>query len=282
MHHSGGNLVSWCLFGVGVGAVWLLYLAGVRRQWKLGRHWSGARTAAFSAGMILLGIAFAPPFFVRAHADIRFHMWQHLLIGMVAPVGLVLGAPLSLVLRSLRKKQARQLFRALRSRPLRVLCHPVTALVLNVGGMYLLYLTPVFRLSQSEPAVHHLVHFHFLVAGYLFVWSIIAQDRGAPRAGFGMRLGVLFVAMATHAMLGKLMYARLLPAGTAYSPEALQSAAQIMYYGGDFAELLVAVVLFAEGRFRVGGKRLNNGRSRGRPLFSRLFERGPGSAGRFA
>src|SRR5690606_757641 len=123
-----------------------------------------------------------------------------LLLGMFAPLALVLGAPVSLLLRSLPRRGARVCLALLHSPPLRLLTRPWMALLLNIGGMYLLYLTPLFAAMASSPALHVLVHLHFLLAGYLFCWAILAgPDPGLRPARPLRRLGVLFAGMAAHA-----------------------------------------------------------------------------------
>jgi putative membrane protein len=72
-------------------------------------------------------------------------MLQHLLIGMFAPLGLVMGAPVTLALRTIRPKGARRVSRFLRTSGVRIIANPVTALVLNTGGMALLYFTPCIK-----------------------------------------------------------------------------------------------------------------------------------------
>lgn len=170
---------------------------------------------------------------------------QHLLLGMVVPLLLVLASPVTLLLRSLPGSAVRLMARALRSTPARLLAHPVSALLLNVGAMYLLYLTPLFAMTLSSAFLHVLVHWHFLAAGCLFTWVVLAGPDPAPHApGPWVRLGVLFAAMAAHATLGKLMYGFGWPRGTPYGLEEIQAAAKLMYYGGDLAELLLLIVLF--------------------------------------
>ena len=68
-----------------------------------------------------------------------------------------------------------------------------------------------------------------------------------------VRLAVLFVATAAHAVLGKLMYAYGFPRDAGHDLTEIEAAAQLMYYGGDFAELLLALVFFAAWfrRYRV-------------------------------
>lgn len=228
-----------------IAAMLAVYLVGVTRQNILGNPWSKGRTVSFVAGVTLLALAMWPPIVDYAHHNIKGHMMQHLLVGMLAPLGLVLAAPVTLALRTLPIKSARCITAVLRSRFFHWLGHPVTALVLNIGGMYLLYLTPLYNMTLDNPFLHHLVHIHFLAAGYLFVWSIAGPDPAPRRPGMRTRLGVLFISMATHAYLSKFMYAYIWPRNTPHDVEEIRSAAKIMYYGGDLAELLLAVALFA-------------------------------------
>jgi len=221
------------------------YFGAVAWQKRRTAAWGAWRTAGFAAGIGLLFAALLPPVADWAHHDLRGHMVQHLLLGMFAPLGLVLGAPGTLALRTLPAGGARRIVALLAARPVRGLIHPVTALVLDIGGMYLLYLTPLYALSLADPAVHLLVHVHFVLSGYLFAWAIAGPDPAPARPGPWARLAVLFLATAAHATLGKLMYAYGWPRGTPHDLEEIRAAAQLMYYGGDLAELLLAVAFFA-------------------------------------
>ncbi|WP_420456986.1 cytochrome c oxidase assembly protein [Rubrivirga sp.] len=235
--------VAWLLLVTG-GSV--AYLSAARAERRAGRRWSRSRVTAFAVGAGLLAVAALPPVVAFAHHDLRGHMVQHVLVGMLAPLGLVLGAPVTLVLRTLSVPAARRVAAALRSRPVRVLSHPATAALLNVGGMAALYATPLYAATLSSPALHHAVHTHVLAAGCLFTWAVLAGPDPAPHAPpMRTRLGVLLVSVAAHATLGKLMYGHLLPLGTPHGPDEIRAAAQLMYYGGDLAEGLLAVALFA-------------------------------------
>jgi putative membrane protein len=172
------------------------------------------------------------------------HMVQHLLIGMYGPLFLVLSAPVLLALKALPVNSARTVTAILRSRVFFLLSHPVTTLFLNMGGMYLLYLTPLYVKSLFNPFLHYLIHFHFLAAGFLFTWSMIGQEPVARRPAFGIRVFVLFISIAAHAFLSKYMYAYLYPIHSPHSADQIREAAKLMYYWGDLSELLLAFVLF--------------------------------------
>jgi putative membrane protein len=232
----------------------VLYLYGVARARRAGRRWSLSRSAGFVVGAGLVSGSLLPPVAALGHGDLRAHMAQHLMLGMLGPIGLVLGAPVTLALRTLPPPRARQLVALLRARPIHWLSHPVTALILNIGGMAVLYATPLFALMMTDPRLHLAVHFHFLAAGCLFAWSIAGTDPGPARPSHATRLVVLFVAIAAHATLAKAMYAQGWPRGTAFARSEIEQAAKIMYYGGDLSELLLAIALFASWRHARRGR----------------------------
>lgn len=244
-HHTSLDFISTLIPLLIVGGVLVLYVFAAISQRRAIRPWSGWRTASFVVGCALLVLAFSPLLHSLTHDPLQQHMIQHLLIGMYAPLGLVLAAPLTLALRTLPLQTARLITVILGSWPLRLISHPVSALILNIGGMYLLYLTPLYSATLTNQSLHYLVHFHFLAAGYLFVWAIAGPDPAPHRPGMQIRLIVLFIGTAAHATLSKLMYAYLWPRGVTDSAEQIRSAAKLMYYGGDLAELLLMIVLFA-------------------------------------
>lgn len=216
------------------------------RQARPGRTWPQWRKVSFVLGAVLLPLGYILPVWVWGHHSLYGHMVQHLLLGMVVPLGLVFGAPLSLLLRSMPTMSARALVSFLQRPVFRFLSHPVTALNLNVGGMYLLYLSPLYGWSLANTPIHVLVHIHFVVAGCLFTWSIAGPDPGPARPTFRFRLVVLFFSIAVHGLLAKLMYAYGFPRGIGATPGEIESAAVLMYYGGDLVELVLVIALLSQ------------------------------------
>ncbi|WP_320067954.1 cytochrome c oxidase assembly protein [Micromonospora sp. RTGN7] len=221
---------------------WIYLAAALRQRRPGGIGWPHRRTAAFGVGAGLLAVGLGLPV-----GGFAAHAWQHLLVGMLAPLGLVLGAPVTLLLRTVDRRRGRALVRLLRRPALAALSHPATGLALTVGGLYLLYLTPLYRATLTSPALHHLVHLHFLLSGLLFTWSVAGPDPGPRRARVPVRLVVLGAAVAGHAALAQLMYAGLavdVPA----PPDDLRAGATVMYYGGDLAEIALALTLLTTWR----------------------------------
>lgn len=249
MQHSPWAAFEIVLTCVSVFAL-LAYCIAAFAQRSSARRWSYWRTLSFSSGILLLLIALLPSVVAYAHHDMRGHMLQHLLLGMFAPLGLVFGAPVTLAMRSLSARGARTLVTVLRSRVIGFVSHPVSAMFLSVGGMYLLYLTPLYSAMHASTALHAFIHWHFLAAGCLFTWAIAGPDPAPNRPSKRFRLFVLFVSIGAHAFLSKAMYAYGWPAGTHHGLEEVRAGAKIMYYGGDFAELLLVIALFAGGLAR--------------------------------
>ena len=252
---AAGPVVSWWLVAAVVascaGYQWLV----LRRRRRSGRAWSPWHTASWAVGGVLVAVALSPG--LATHADgASHHMLQHVLLGMFAPLALVLAAPVTLALGALEAPAGRRVVAVLRSRPVHLLSHPVAAGTLHTGGLLALYLTPLLALSEQHAILHHAVHVHFLVAGCLFAWSVAGLDPAPGRPGMATRLAVLLAAAAVHAFLAKLLYARAgeLPPGAGYGVAEVEAAAQLMYYAGDVAEVVLAIAVFAAW-YRAGGHR---------------------------
>ncbi|MGM0928687.1 MAG: cytochrome c oxidase assembly protein [Actinomycetota bacterium] len=230
------------------------YVALAWLRSREGRGWSPWRTASFIAGAMILALGLTPQLLPLPPGGLPAHMLQHLLIGMYAPIGLVLGAPVTLLLRSVPPRYGKRIGKVLRSPPVHLVANPVTALLLSLGGLAVLYFTPLYSLATDNPVLHHAVHLHFLAAGCLFAWVIAGPDPAPRRPSVPTRLVVLGVAIAGHAVLSQLLYAGLFIQVPAAASE-LRLAGELMHYGGDIAELLLAFALVSTWRGRAGRRR---------------------------
>jgi putative copper resistance protein D len=136
------------------------------------------------------------------------HMVAHMLLSMLVPILLVLGAPVTLALRALPAAGRGEppgprewLLAALHSRVSRFLTHPIVATVVFVAGFYGLYFGGLFDAAVSNHAAHVLMNVHFLVSGYLFYWVVIGIDP-APRPIQIGRVAMVFASLPLHAFFG--------------------------------------------------------------------------------
>ncbi|WP_301800143.1 cytochrome c oxidase assembly protein [Nocardioides sp. ChNu-153] len=257
-----GDLLGPLLAGTGLvlllaaGAAYVGAACVVRRRG--GRGWPAYRVGLAALGLGCVAAALVGPLAAWSHAGFTGHMAAHLLVGMVAPLLLVAAAPVTLALRVLPVGAARRLTRVLGGRVVRGLGHPVAAAVLNVGSLWVLYATPLAGVMLHDPVVHHLLLAHFLVAGYLLTAALVGVDPAPHRPGTGVRLVVLVLAAAGHAVLAKHLWAHP-PAGVEVA-EA-RSGALLMYYGGDVVELALAALLLAQWYAAAPARRASAGRA---------------------
>ena len=187
---------------VGVAVAAAAYAVGVRRLTHAGHPWPLNRSVAFAVGLAVIIVATQSGLAAYDRVLFSMHVVQHLLLGMVAPLLLVLGAPVTLALQASHRGTQRRLLRFLHSWPARVVTHAVTAWILFGGTLVVLYFTGLYELSLRNGWVHSLVHFHFLLAGFLFMACVIGLDPIPGALSHGARLLYVLVALPFHAFIG--------------------------------------------------------------------------------
>lgn len=220
--------------------VLILYLIAVIASNRKKRKWPFYRILLWIIGVLCAALAVIGPLANRSHEDFSAHMIGHLLLGMLAPLLFVLGAPMTLVLRTLPVQLARHLSRFLRSRPVNILHHPIFTSIINVGGLWLLYTTELFPMMHEHVVLYVFIHFHIFLAGYFFTISFIYIDPIPLQKSFVYRSIVLLNALAAHSILSKYIYAHPLENVSATQAE---SGGMIMYYGGDAIEVGLVCIL---------------------------------------
>ncbi|WP_040285908.1 cytochrome c oxidase assembly protein [Sporosarcina koreensis] len=208
----------------------ILYIVAAKQTGRHYRRWPVSRVIYWIAGVLFAWLSVAGPVADRAHTDFTAHMVGHLFLGMLSPLLLVLAAPMTLMLRTLPTEAARRLTRLLKCRFSRLVTHPVTAAILNLGGLWLLYTSDLYSLMHTYPSLYLLIHFHVFAAGYVFTVSMLYVDPSPHPHSYQLRSAVLLVFLAGHAILSKFIYAHP-PAGV--PAEQAQAGGLVMYYGGD-------------------------------------------------
>lgn len=197
------------IFGTAAIVLAVLYLAGVRRLRRRGDAWPVGRTLGWLCGCAALLFATSSGLGRYMPAMFSMHMVAHMLLSMLVPILLVLGAPVTLALRALPAAgrgdppgPREWLLAALHSRVSQFLTHPIVATVLFVAGFYGLYFGGIFDAAVDNHAAHVLMNVHFLLSGYLFYWVVIGIDptpRQIPQLG---KVAMVFASLPLHAFFG--------------------------------------------------------------------------------
>lgn len=229
------------------------YGTALARLHRGGVRWAAIRTACLLAGSLCVCSAVLPP--IGSHDEyFPVHVAQHLLLGMAGPAFLALSAPVTLALRTLPRRSRQAVLRLLHSRAVTAVSSPATAVILNTGGLYVLYLTGLYEAAERDDLIHAAVHLHVFLAGCLLAWAIVGIDPVRRRPGARARLAALVVAGAGHDTLAQLMYAHGLPSGGG-TIASRHAGAELMYYGGTIIDIAFAVVLMAQW-YQSGGRAL--------------------------
>jgi putative copper resistance protein D len=183
-----------------------LYIKGVMVLTKRGDKWPVGRTISFAIGISTVDFATSGGLGLYAHFSFSWHMIAHMTLGMIAPIAIVLSAPITLALRTLpqgRNPEERgvrgTLLSALHSRYSSIIVNPVGALIIFDGSLFLLYFTSLFGKLMNSHAGHLFMSVHFLLAGFLFFHVIIGIDPNPKRPPFLVRIVTLLAAMSIHA-----------------------------------------------------------------------------------
>ncbi|MHA4815468.1 cytochrome c oxidase assembly protein [Streptomyces aculeolatus] len=191
------------VFLIGSLAALALYGYGVFRLRRRGDDWPLGRTVAFTAGVLTIVLVMCTGLNDYGMAMFSVHMVQHMVISMLSPILLLLGAPVTLLLRALPAGRSRSaVVTVLHSGYLKVITHPVFTIPLFIASLYALYFTPLFDTLMGSRAGHVGMMIHFLAVGLVFFWPIMGVDPGPNRPTYVMRMLTLFAGMPFHAFFG--------------------------------------------------------------------------------
>ncbi|AUZ36247.1 copper resistance protein CopD [Arthrobacter sp. PGP41] len=234
------------------------YLLGVAKIHRRGDKWQWFRTVNWVIGLMVLTYITSGPPSVYGRVLFSAHMVDHMALTMVAPIFLVLGAPVTLALRALPargdgSRGAREwLLVFVHSKFSQLVTHPLFAAANFAGSIVLFYYSDLFGFAMREHVGHELMIVHFLLTGYIFILSMIGTDPLPLRAPYPMRLVLLLATMGFHAFFGVAIMGgtNLLAAdyfgnlGRAWGQSALadqQTGGAVAWGIGEVPTLLVAI-----------------------------------------
>jgi cytochrome c oxidase assembly factor CtaG len=244
--------------------VWVAggYLLGVWVLRSRGDSWPLMRTVAFVVlGMGSFYVATSSGLAAYDRVLLSVHMVQHMVLSMLVPLCLALGAPVTLALRTLPARPRGWLLAVLHSRAARVLSFAPLAFLLFVVSPWALYFSGWYDASLRSDYVHEMMHVHLVLVGSLFFWPLVGVDPVPGRVAYPFRLLLVFLTLPFHAFLGVTVmgqqeliageWYRALPAATGITwlPDPADDqhlAGGILWGSGDLLGLTFFAVLFVQ------------------------------------
>ncbi len=242
--------------------IWVagLYLLGVWFLRRRGDHWPIGRTLAFvGGGMGSFYIATQSGLGAYDTTLLSVHMVQHMALGMVVPLFLALGAPVTLALRILPRRPRDVLLTVLHSRVAKIATFAPLTLAIYIVSPWALYFTDWYSATLHSAFQHEMMHVHLVLVGSLFFWPLMGIDPLPGRMDYPFRLLVIFLTLPFHAFLGvTIMGEQALIGGDWYPdlhrtltwlPEPLEDqhlAGGILWSSGDLIGVLFFAVLFVQ------------------------------------
>lgn len=169
-------------------------------------RWPRARIWCFGLGT--LSIALVGCAFVGVYDDTLF--WaravQNIVLLMVAPMLLALGAPVSLLRDALPPGRRPPLSRLLHSAPARLLGQPLVMTLVLILPLLVLYLSPLYEMTLRSPLASGVSGTLVTVAGFLYFWTRFRLDPTPTASSYGITLVITLVEMIADAVLGVVLW----------------------------------------------------------------------------
>jgi len=226
-------------------AVWYL-----RADWQLatkGRAWSRARTASFLSGLLAIELALQSPIATFTGRYFQAHVIQHLLLMIVAPPLLALGAPSTLLLQTAGRATKTRWLRVLRSQPFAVVTSPLSAWILYYGAMFAFFLTPLINVAMHHMDLMDLLNLAFLFGGTVFWWPMVGVDPIIHwKMSYPFRLLNVLLGAGIEAFLGVAILDQTHPIASMYTLASTKSGGGILWAGTELGLLVAAAPILVQ------------------------------------
>jgi cytochrome c oxidase assembly factor CtaG len=233
-------LVLACCIAAGI---WYL-----RADWALavrGRKWKSGRTEAFFAGLVAIDLAFQSPVATLTASYFEAHVLQHLLLMIIAPALLAMGAPMTLILQTSGRRAKTSWLRILHSNGFAVLSHPIVVWFLYYGVMLAFFLTPLIGFAMGHTWLMDLINVGFLLGGSLFWWPMIGLDP-IPRwnVNYPLRLVNLLIGVPLESFLAIALLSSRRPIAPIYSLASTHSGAGVLWVLSELFTVAAVIPIY--------------------------------------
>ena len=219
-----------------------------RADWQLaarGRRWPWPRTLAFMAGLIAIDVALQSPVATFTGSYFEAHVTQHLLLMIIAPPLLAMGAPSTLLLQSSSRRVKTRWLAVLRSRAFAIATYPMLVWFFYFGAMFAFFLSPLINYAMEHMVLMNALNVGFLLGGCLYWWPIVGLDPIVHwRMGYGTRLAALSLGVPFEAFLGVAIMTLRTPIASMYSLNSTHSGGALLWAATELATFIGLIPVF--------------------------------------
>jgi cytochrome c oxidase assembly factor CtaG len=157
-------------------ALALAYGLGVRRLHRAGLAWPVARWWWFLSGLASILLVTVSVVGVYSRTLFWDRAVQNIVLLMITPLLLALGAPLTLLREVLPARATRRASRILHSAAARALTFPLVMTAALIVPLFVLYLTPLYEASLRSAVLSAGVGTGLVASGFLYFWTRFRID----------------------------------------------------------------------------------------------------------
>lgn len=189
--YPGSILSSWnehteVLLGlVVIQAAYFLCVGPLRKRYDLAESLDAKEALCFTMGVLSIYLVLLSPIHVLADQYLfSVHMFQHVVLTLIAPPLLILGVP-SWLLRPIIRPYA--IYRLAR-----IMTSPLITFALFNFVFALWHLPVIYGLSMTNHDIHIIEHLMFMSAALLMWWPIASHMSELPRLSYPLMMIYLF------------------------------------------------------------------------------------------
>lgn len=230
-----------------------LYVRAFRQAGTKGSPHPSWRLVSFVGSLFIIAVAVCSPIQRYSRDLLWVDFTGFLLLTMVAPPLLLLGAPLTLAFRVTGKTGRKRLRAFYRSRPMAFLTFPVATWLLFAVATYLWQFTDLTETAARDLGVRYLQQASLLLVGLLFWMPAVSADPMRWRLPYPLRSLYVFVEMTHKGLFGgmflsmtSVMHSEFSNRAPAWAPDALldqRIAILILWIGGNLIFLVALVAM---------------------------------------
>lgn len=220
----------------------------LRAEWTLaarGRRWPRGRTACFLSGLVAIELAIGSPVATFTGAYFEAHVIQHLLLMVVAPPLMALGAPSTLLLQTSSRRVKTLWLSVLKSRPFALLTFPVTVWAIYFGVMFAFFLSSLINTSMHHMWLMDVMNVTFLFGATLYWWPMVGVDPIVHwRMGYGARMVNILLGGPPEVILGLAILSAHAPIASMYTLSSTHAGGGLLWVSTEAATLIGFIPIF--------------------------------------